>query len=190
MMISPRMTREALLARLMSRLPAVDRTVHPLVIVGVRGYYRDTMGVVGENDRGIYDDAIFVDSPNVFAAFNGNTDPTSYRRATQARTGMATLEPGVYFAHKIGTHKGYRALSQQNGPVTVARDGQTALDVGYFGINIHRGGVKSTSSEGCQTIPPAQWDAFIALVVSEGRRVFNGEWLSRTIPYVLLAEGA
>lgn len=169
------------LARLYAAGHTIDRVTFPLIVVGVRGYYRDSMGVVGVNDRGIYDDALFVLSPNVFASFNANTDPAVSRRA------IATLQPGTYYAHRIGTHKGYRALSQWQGEVTVARDGETALDTGYFGINIHRGGAKSTSSEGCQTIPPKQWPGFIALIESEARRLYGKDWLKRTVPYVLLA---
>jgi lysozyme len=48
-------------------------------------------------------------------------------------------------------------------------------------INIHRGGYRTTSSEGCQTIYPSQWDGFINLVYSEMSR-YN----QKTIPYLLV----
>jgi hypothetical protein len=180
---TPRLTRDALLARVAAAGYATKLSGHPLYLVGIRGYYRDSMGAVGRNDIGIYDDAIFVISPNVFAAFNANTDPSV------TRPGIATLVPGLWMAHKIGLHKGYRALSQQMGEVTVARAGG-GLDTGWFGINIHRGSVNSTSSEGCQTIPPPQWPGFIGLVESEARRCNGPKWNTRVIPYALLEESA
>lgn len=178
---TPRETREQVLKRVATY--AAKLAKHPLYLVGVRGYYRDSMGAVGRNDIGIYDDAIFVVSPNVFASFNANTDPS----VTRPR--IATLTPGLWLAHKIGLHKGYRALSQQMGEVTVSRAG-AGLDTGYFGINIHRGGERSTSSEGCQTIPPKQWPAFIALVEAEARRIHGAKWNTTVIPYALLEQPA
>lgn len=163
---------------------ALDRTRYPLVVVGVRGYYRNTMGAPGVNDRGIYDDALFIDSANVTAAFNANTDPSV------ARKGMAVLAPGLYLAHRLGLHRGqYRALVQRAGPVTVVRD-QSITESGYFGINIHKGSTTTTSSEGCQTIPPAQWDAFINTIVSEAKRTRGAGWLKLVVPYLLLEESS
>lgn len=169
----------------------LDRTQHPLVIVGVRGYYRDTMGKPGVNDRALYDDAIFVDAPEAFAAFNANTDPSSYRPGHGTKPGakgMASLRPGLWFAHRVGQHKKqYPALIQTGGPVTVRRDGSPDYDhSGYHGINIHCGGTSTTSSAGCQTLPPAQWTAFISCVVDQARRSFGAKWKSTTIPYILL----
>lgn len=151
----------------------------PVELLGVRGYYRRTMGDPETNDRGIYDDAIFLRTPTVYAAFNANTDPGVRRR------GVAVLAPGLWL-YKLGIHglskpaaRRYPALVQA-GEVEVRRDGGRG-ERGFFGINIHRGGATTTSSLGCQTIVPSQWEAFIALVRSELKR--HG---ARTVSYLLV----
>jgi len=153
----------------------VDR----VALVGIRGYYRDSMGEKGKNDRGIYDDAMILLTPNVYASFNANTDPSVFRK------GIATLKCGVHL-YKKGNHGiskpngGYPALRPANREesLPVTRDGEN--DGFGIAINIHKGNHSSTSSAGCQTIYPNQWDAFIALVYSEMKR-YN----QKIIPYVL-----
>lgn len=148
-------------------------------MVGVRGYFQDSMGQVGRNDIGIYDDAIFLCSAYAFVSFNANTDP-SVRKPK-----IATLRPGLYW-YKLGIHglskpkaQQYEALVQAD-KVTVARqDGPT--ETGWFGINIHKGGRVSTWSAGCQTIYPSQWPGFIELAKSEMKRA----GVTR-IPYILI----
>jgi lysozyme len=153
-----------------------------VALVGIRGYYRDTMGVPGANDRGIYDDAIFLISPNAYATFNANTDPSVQRK------GIATLQPGVhrYRKGKHGLSKpggGYPALrpATPGEALPVTRDG-TGDSMG-IALNIHKGGTRTTSSEGCQTIHPSQWESFIALVYSEMARSWQ-----KTIPYLLVEQ--
>ena len=188
----PRLTREKLAARLAPL--AIDRTQHPLLIVGIRGYYLDTMGKPGVNDRGMYDDAIFIDSPDVFAAYNGNTDPSRYKPGygTGATKGMATLKAGVWHAYQFDIHSGsspHFAICQRRGKVVVIRDGTPPYeDEGNLGINIHRGSYHGTSSLGCQTLHPDQWPSFIALAEDIARRHFGTEWKRTTIPYVLLED--
>lgn len=154
------------------------KILEPVCVLGRRGYYRDTMGVKGKNDRGIYDDAIAIITPTAFATFNANCDPSAFRRT------IANLKAGVW-RYKIGIHgmskpaeRRYTALVQA-GPVTVLRD-EAGEDTGYFGINIHRGGFNTTSSLGCQTIYPPQWEAFIALMKNEVAR-----YQVKTFPYLL-----
>lgn len=169
----PRLERNAI-----EQILHTTKVTEVVAIVGIRGYYRDSMGRLGTNDRGIYDDALFVVSPAAFVSFNGNVDPSA------SRPGIAVLQPGVW-KYKIGIHglskpasQRYKALVQA-GAVTVLRDGE-GYDTGFFGINIHRGSNTTTSSLGCQTLPPDQWPAFIALVESEMKRAGQ-----TTIPYVL-----
>ena len=164
------------------KLLASRKVSDPVCLVGIRGYYRDSMGAKGVNDRNLYDDAIILVSPNVHAAFNANVDPGAYGKNPKIGKGYASLKPGVY-RYKLGRHglrsgNPYRALVQGN-PVTVSRDGGED-ETGYFGINIHKGSNRSVSSEGCQTIPPAQWPAFITMVETEMRR--NN---AKTLSYVL-----
>lgn len=181
----------------------VNTSTYPCLNIGIRGYYLDGQGVKGENDIGIYDDAMFFRSPNVFASFNANTDPS------KIKPGVAMLKAQeVYYAHILDTHNGssssYPAVCQRSGVVTVYRSGTETLPlgehskygehigngywVGKFGINIHKGGYTTTSSLGCQTIYPTQWSGYYGLVDSEMRRVFAESYKKRVIPYILVDE--
>lgn len=168
----PKFTREEVLALVERRHPG--ERLPGVIVVAVRGYYRDTLGMIGVNDRGIYDDAIFLLTPTRFLAFNANADPSRGRKGqgTGAGKGMARLKPGLWRSHRLGKHKGqYLALIQTGGKVTVIRDGVDGdyEDTGYFGINVHKGGISTTSSEGCLTIPPDQWPEFINAVDNPGK---------------------
>ena len=150
-----------------------------VALVGIRGYYADSMGAKGKNDRGIYDDAIIVLSPSAHATFNANTDPSVYRK------GIAVLKTGVHRFRK-GNHGiskpdgGYPALRPANAKEELPVERDKEGDSMGIAINIHRGSYNSTSSAGCQTIYPSQWDGFINLVYSEMNR-YN----QKTIPYLL-----
>ena len=143
-----------------------------MLVVGVRGYYRDTMGKRGVNDRGIYDDGIFVIGENTLAAYNANTDPSAWR------DGVASLLPGCH-PYRPGNHGisrpggGYPAFRPAtNGEaLPVSRDGEKGRSSrDGVAINIHKGGVNSTSSLGCQTIRPDQWEAFYSTTRLEMKR--------------------
>lgn len=147
-----------------------------VAIIGIRGYYLDTFGKRGANERGVYDDAIIIISARKFETFRANTDPSVYRN------GIASMTTGVHRYYK-GTHKGrYWALRLVGEKVAVTRDGQTGVSTG-IALNIHKGGLRSTGSEGCQTLMPADWDDFIELVYDE--MDFYGQ---KTVPYVLIDE--
>lgn len=153
-----------------------------VVLVGIRGYYANSMGVKGKNDRGIYDDAIILLSPSVHATFNANTDPSIHKK------GIAVLKAGVH-RYRKGNHGiskpggGYPALRPANPKEELPVTRDITGDSMGIAINIHRGGYRTTSSEGCQTIYPSQWDGFINLVYSEMSR-YN----QKTIPYLLVEQ--
>lgn len=157
-----------------------------VILVGWRGYYRDTMGKPGVNDRGLYDDAIFIVTPRHFSAWNANTDPSVFR------PGIATLALGVH-RYKRGNHGisrpggGYPAFrpATKNEELPVTRDGVLSNPRPGVAINIHRGGRNSTSSEGCQTIPPQQWEAFYSTLDRELK-----EYKQPSFPYLLIGPQA
>jgi hypothetical protein len=160
-------------------LSAYDLTKYPVKLLGIRGYYKQRMGNPLQNDVGIYDDAIFVVSERVFMAFNANTDPSVQRK------GIATLKPGLHL-YKKGNHGiskpggGYPAFrpATTGEKLPVTRDGKVSEGIA---INIHKGSINSTSSEGCQTIYPTQWGEFQENVYSLMRA--NNQTV---IPYVLI----
>ena len=161
------------------RIITRHKVTDPVVLVGIRGYYLNSMGQPGVNDRGLYDDAIILVSPTAYATFNGNTDPSHFS------PGIATLVPGVHRyrkgRHGISRGAGYPALrpATKGEALPVTRDGRAGTTTG-IALNIHKGSRTSTSSRGCQTIHPSQWDAFINLVYLEMSRHDQS-----TIPYVL-----
>ena len=155
-----------------------------MLVIGVRGYYQDTMGESGINDRGIYDDALFVVGAETFAAFNANVDPSLWRPK------VATLLPGCH-PYRPGNHGqsrpggGYPAFrpATRDEELPVKRDGEKQVPSATPGvaINIHKGGFNTTSSLGCQTIHPSQWDAFHALATMQLKRTGM-----KVFPYILI----
>jgi hypothetical protein len=148
------------------RLRGVNLAREKVVLVGIRGYFRDSMGKKGKNDIGIFDDGFAWIDPTDFATFNGNTDPASYyQRVATLKLGAWRYKPGNHGSAVYGPYPAFR----QAAPVTVLRydssKGAPAIpDTGMFGINIHHGSKTGgkVSSIGCQTIPYEQWAAFKA----------------------------
>lgn len=131
-----------------ARLPHVKPT--DIVIVGVRGNE-------GPNRIGVFDDRCYVTlgAGTDIKTWKFNTDPTSQIE------GRANLKPGVW-KYRVGKHhiaspppKGRPGLVQA-AEVTVYRYGQ-GDDTGWFGINFHNVLGGTTSSEGCQTFNPDEW---------------------------------
>jgi lysozyme len=189
----PKLTRTDLEARL-EPLKA-EWASHELIVVGLRGYFPKSLGPTAGNDRNVYDDAIalFVPSLDLFAAFNGNTDPSRVRNGfgtANGTKGMAVLDPGVWPVYRFDIHHGsapHEAICERGGPVRVMRDAAVPYpDVGNHGINIHRGGYYTTSSLGCQTVPPEQWGEFYGLASDAARRLWNSSWREKNVAYVLL----
>jgi lysozyme len=150
----------------------------PVVIVGVRGYYKSMGRNPKANDINVYDDALFVWSANGYMAFNANTDPSIRRpRVAKLKAGTWQYRLGTHNISKAKKHQ-YPALVQA-APVTVVRQG-AGEDTGWFGINIHRGGRTTTSSLGCVTLPSSQYDGFFQLIKAEMARAK----VSR-VPFVL-----
>lgn len=151
-------------------------------IVGIRGYYLDSMGKPGANDLGIYDDAIILVGPGLYKTFNGNTDPS------KERPGIASLIPGIHYYkkgdHHIGKPNAYKAFrpASPDESVPVTRDGQKGISKG-IAINIHKGGYNSTGSEGCQTIYPDQYEEFQTAAYKA-----MDDAKQKTIPYVLIVQ--
>lgn len=153
-----------------------------VMVLAIRGYYLNSQGQQGENDRGIYDDALVLIGPSYFQTFNGNTDPRIVKQ------GVAMLLPGWHEFkqgwHGYGKASGHKAFRTANvrEVLPVLRDGQYGIKEGVT-VNIHRGGKYNTNSIACQTIVEDQWLEFqrnaYKLMDAEGQK---------TLPYLLIEE--
>lgn len=125
-----------------------------ILLVGIRGYFLNTVGKAGVNDINVYDDAMIVRhrGDNV-ATFNANTDPS------KQRTGLAQLKVGVYQFYK-GRHKNrldaFRAYPEGVKLPCTRETANGVWDGEAQFINIHDGGDSDTWSAGCQTLPGAK----------------------------------
>lgn len=122
-------------------------------LVGLRGYFANSVGIKGANDVNVYDDAMLVlENQQIVGRYNANTDPSK-------QEGRAHLLPGIYTFYR-GRHKNridaFRAYPE--GVVWKCERMQNGVMIpstcSY--INIHDGGITNTWSEGCQTLPGAK----------------------------------
>jgi hypothetical protein len=182
----PRKTVREVADRILRENPHSDaeaiRASCPVMLLGVRGYYRNTMGRTGVNDFNVFDDAGFVITPDEVIPFNWNCDPCKTGWNAGVGKYYAQLMPGVW-PFRQGTHKGtpgalrqmtndealvadlsrYFTDDRSDGYFVVRRvedDNVGRLETHYQAINIHWGGKHGTSSWGCQTVPRSQWDEF------------------------------
>lgn len=165
-----------------------------IVVVAIRGFKLE-MGNKLSNDRGIYDDAHFIYTPNGVISFPANTDPSGYRKGygTGSKKGMACLDEGVWAFNK-GLHKGRLAFRQAM-PFRVIRDGNPPYPhTGWHAINWHNGNISTTSSLGCQTNRQTDFDTlrvflYNQLEVFDNPKMYNDRsLLERAFPYILIDE--
>lgn len=129
------------------------------------------------------DDLLLIDGwSGPVRQFNGNTDPSRFGASPMGNgKDEARLEPGNWFfirghhnalprcfrqpdaaqAAAAGLLKSFRDPVRSVGHFTVRRMHSATegkLDTGLFNVNLHPGGNHGTSSAGCQTMPPAQYD--------------------------------
>ncbi|HEY8560527.1 MAG TPA: hypothetical protein VIL74_09130 [Pyrinomonadaceae bacterium] len=138
-----------------------------LLVVGVRGYFLNSVGKPGENDLNLWDDAILVYYDSVLVkTFNANTDPSKHNQK------LAMLDAGLYEFYQ-GTHKerikAFRAYPEGvELPCKRQQFDGSWVKSKCSAINIHDGAFNDTWSAGCQTVinqtPHKQFDEFRDLV--------------------------
>lgn len=159
---------------------AVVQPPGSVYVIAIRGYYRDTMGKPGQNDRGIYDDAFILIGPGYFKTFNANTDNRQHGAGkAMLLPGWHVFKPGWHGYGKASGHAAFRTANARE-VLPVLRDGQNGIKDGIT-INLHSGGQISTNSDGCQTVVKDQWSQFKR--EADELLAKNGQ---KTLPYLLL----
>lgn len=142
------------------------KVIPELLVIGVRGYFLNSVGKKNANDTGWDDGIIVYENGTLIKTFNGNTDPS------KVNSDLAMLDTGVYQFAK-GTHKnrikafraypeGVRLKCKRQNRNGVWKESLCSA------INFHDGGLSDTWSAGCQTIinqgKQKQFDEFRDLV--------------------------
>ena len=118
MILTPKQTKEESLKICAEHGLSLDK--NKLIMLAMRGYYANTFGVKGKDDRRVYDDALFIISENYYKALQWNTNPSP-----TYKLGLAELIAGTYDVKKH-LHKGkYRAF--QIIEAKVKRDGKDGV---------------------------------------------------------------
>jgi peptidoglycan hydrolase-like protein with peptidoglycan-binding domain len=155
---------------------------------GGAGRYDDAMAVIWHDKQG---------NPRV-KEFRGNTEPSGNydRRMGQDVNGDGSLDQGRlrtgHYSYSLSSYHGNAAL-RMNGDSRVDRDTNHdgtfgndggASSGGGASMLFHRGGVNSTGSAGCQTMPPAEFDRFMSTLQEAGLGGGN-----RKVGYTLVDAG-
>jgi len=170
-------------------------------IVAVRDYKKSD----GNNKVGVYDDAVMVLWPGGSKLFKSNSDPSRLGWNPGVGKPFAQLTTGLHYFVR-GYHKGKYPAFRQPDPSDsdqvkiLINSGLTAADcrfkvlrtygvgdprnyyeTGYFAINIHKGSEYGTSSWGCQTFDPADWNQFKELTYK-----LMDQYGQSVLPYLLI----
>lgn len=98
-------------------LLAAHGVADPVALIGVRGFFAN-MGPSAGNDAGVYDDAVFLVTPDACAGFVFNTDPTRLTPPNVTlKTGLWRYRPGRHTSP--ATLESYDALVHAGNPVRV-----------------------------------------------------------------------
>lgn len=178
-----------------------DEPLPAVYVLDVRGYRKTTMGDPTRNDVNLWDDLSAIVSPTIFLPENSNLDPSKLGWNAAIGKPYCMLQPGVWWFY-YGPHKGQLPAFRQ------ADDAQTALKLGIphggkffvercYGhadrrnytewghqqINRHPGGLHSTSSWACLTLPPADGVARNWLQTAKRQLDLHGQKL---LPSILI----
>lgn len=171
---------------LTSHIKSLGLPVSDFMLVGVRSK-------ADVPDR--YDDKFYISKPGgSMFNFDCTTHSGSHYLLNWLNPkGTAVLKADRTYKYKLGIHKGYEALVQA-APVEVYRDNNKNLkvdavgptEIGWFGINIHRGSMTTVGSyigkfsAGCQVLAnPADFKLLLEECKKTGKQTFD---------YILLNE--
>lgn len=189
----PRLSRPALMQALSRNgVNAEQRERGGVMLVGVRGFHAPMLRREGA-DRWLYEDALFVISPEAFMSWHANLDPAGWRRDMGLPTpeNAPTLKAGLYAAHRYGKLGGRDpALIQTAGPVDVTWPDLPHGQPVERTMPIRRGTVAAPAAAAGVPVAPRQWDSFIATVVDLLQRHHGRDWRARAVPLLVLDTAA
>lgn len=148
--------------------------VSPVAVVGVREFFPREPYVVD-----IYEDAVFVITPNTLASFNsslGVVGPTA--EAQTLLNGKWQFKKGAYGASRAKKFQ-YPAFVQHGAVTVVKNNGHE--ETGMVGAEICRGSLTRRDPYGSHMIHPYVWDSFYSLV-SDSLFLFK----MQSFPYLLV----